>query len=165
MAEYLPQLETTLMFGVGAAFDFHAGRVRRRRAGCSARAWNGFTALPRASPAGAALPGEQSALPLAAYAERLGLRNIRLKHPHPLRSSPPFIHPIMKKVLVCGAGDFTGGHLIADLRRKRHTRLRAVDKNPLTGRYQRFDDAENFQLNLELCPIAKKPSKAARRSR
>jgi len=27
MAEYLPKLETTLMFGVGAAFDFHAGRV------------------------------------------------------------------------------------------------------------------------------------------
>ncbi len=27
MAQYLPQLETTLMFGVGAAFDFHAGKV------------------------------------------------------------------------------------------------------------------------------------------
>ena len=27
MSEYLPRLETTLMFGVGAAFDFHAGRI------------------------------------------------------------------------------------------------------------------------------------------
>jgi N-acetylglucosaminyldiphosphoundecaprenol N-acetyl-beta-D-mannosaminyltransferase len=27
MAAYLPRLETTLMFGVGAAFDFHAGLV------------------------------------------------------------------------------------------------------------------------------------------
>lgn len=27
MAAYLPRLEATLMFGVGAAFDFHAGRV------------------------------------------------------------------------------------------------------------------------------------------
>lgn len=27
MAEYLPKLDTTLMFGVGAAFDFHSGRV------------------------------------------------------------------------------------------------------------------------------------------
>jgi len=27
MAEYLPKLDTTLMFGVGAAFDFHTGRV------------------------------------------------------------------------------------------------------------------------------------------
>lgn len=29
MAEYLPRLDTTLMFGVGAAFDFHSGRVRQ----------------------------------------------------------------------------------------------------------------------------------------
>jgi N-acetylglucosaminyldiphosphoundecaprenol N-acetyl-beta-D-mannosaminyltransferase len=27
MAKYLPRLETTLMFGVGAAFDFHAGLI------------------------------------------------------------------------------------------------------------------------------------------
>jgi N-acetylglucosaminyldiphosphoundecaprenol N-acetyl-beta-D-mannosaminyltransferase len=29
MAEYLPKLDVTLMFGVGAAFDFHAGRMRQ----------------------------------------------------------------------------------------------------------------------------------------
>jgi N-acetylglucosaminyldiphosphoundecaprenol N-acetyl-beta-D-mannosaminyltransferase len=29
MAAYLPRLETTLMFGVGAAFDFHSGTVRQ----------------------------------------------------------------------------------------------------------------------------------------
>ena len=29
MAEYWRKLNTTLMFGVGAAFDFHAGRVRQ----------------------------------------------------------------------------------------------------------------------------------------
>jgi N-acetylglucosaminyldiphosphoundecaprenol N-acetyl-beta-D-mannosaminyltransferase len=29
MAEFLPKLEVTLMIGVGAAFDFHAGRVRQ----------------------------------------------------------------------------------------------------------------------------------------
>ena len=29
MAQYGPKLEATLMFGVGAAFDFHAGRVRQ----------------------------------------------------------------------------------------------------------------------------------------
>ena len=29
MAEYLPKLDVTLMFGVGAAFDFFAGRVRQ----------------------------------------------------------------------------------------------------------------------------------------
>ena len=29
MAEYLPKLDATLMVGVGAAFDFHSGRVRQ----------------------------------------------------------------------------------------------------------------------------------------
>lgn len=29
MAEFLPKLDTTLMFGVGAAFDFHSGRVKQ----------------------------------------------------------------------------------------------------------------------------------------
>ena len=29
MAEYLPQLDVTLMAGVGAAFDFHSGRVKQ----------------------------------------------------------------------------------------------------------------------------------------
>lgn len=28
MAEYLPKLDTTVMFGVGAAFDFHTGRMK-----------------------------------------------------------------------------------------------------------------------------------------
>jgi len=55
----------------------------------------------------------------------------------------------MSKILVCGAGGFIGGHLIADLRRQGHTQLRAVDKKPLSEWYQRFDDVENSQLNLE----------------
>jgi N-acetylglucosaminyldiphosphoundecaprenol N-acetyl-beta-D-mannosaminyltransferase len=29
MAEFLPKLDCTLMFGVGAAFDFHSGRVKQ----------------------------------------------------------------------------------------------------------------------------------------
>ena len=29
MAEFLPKLKVTLMIGVGAAFDFHSGRVRQ----------------------------------------------------------------------------------------------------------------------------------------
>ncbi|MEP6669439.1 MAG: NAD-dependent epimerase/dehydratase family protein [Chthoniobacter sp.] len=55
----------------------------------------------------------------------------------------------MSKILVCGAGGFIGGHLIADLRRQGHTQLRAVDKKPLSEWYQRFDGVESFQLNLE----------------
>ena len=29
MAEFLPELDATLMIGVGAAFDFHGGRVKQ----------------------------------------------------------------------------------------------------------------------------------------
>lgn len=55
----------------------------------------------------------------------------------------------MKKILVCGAGGFIGGHLVKDLRRQGHTNLRAVDKKPFSEWYQKFDDVENFELNLE----------------
>jgi nucleoside-diphosphate-sugar epimerase len=51
-------------------------------------------------------------------------------------------------VVVCGAGGFIGGHLIADLRRQGYTNLRAVDIKPLTQWYQRFPDVENLVLDL-----------------
>ncbi len=54
----------------------------------------------------------------------------------------------MNRILVCGAGGFIGGHLISDLRRQGFA-LRAVDKKPLAEWYQRFDDVESMQLNLE----------------
>jgi len=54
----------------------------------------------------------------------------------------------MSKILVCGAGGFIGGHLVADLRRKGVTGIRAVDQKPFDQWYQRFDDVENFQLDL-----------------
>ena len=53
------------------------------------------------------------------------------------------------KIVVCGAGGFIGGHLIAELRRQGHSDLRAVDKKPLDQWYQRFDGVENLSLNLE----------------
>jgi len=55
----------------------------------------------------------------------------------------------METTLVCGAGGFIGGHLIAELRRQGHSSLRAVDKKPLDEWYQRFDDVDNRSLNLE----------------
>ena len=51
-------------------------------------------------------------------------------------------------IVVCGAGGFIGGHLIADLRRQGHTRLRAVDIKPFEHWYQKFDDVENMHLDL-----------------
>ncbi|HYR59190.1 MAG TPA: NAD-dependent epimerase/dehydratase family protein [Chthoniobacteraceae bacterium] len=65
----------------------------------------------------------------------------------------------MKKILVCGAGGFIGGHLIAELRKQAGVSLRAVDRKPLDEWYQRFEGVENFQLNLERredCGIAVK---------
>ena len=68
----------------------------------------------------------------------------------------------MPKILVCGAGGFIGGHLIADLRRQGHTDLRAVDKKPFAEWYQRFDEVENFHLNLELLPDCEQAVQGAR---
>ncbi|MDE3166307.1 MAG: NAD-dependent epimerase/dehydratase family protein, partial [Acidobacteriota bacterium] len=57
----------------------------------------------------------------------------------------------MKKdelVLITGAGGFIGGSLVADFRRQGYTRIRAVDIKPFAEWYQRFDDVENLQLDL-----------------
>ena len=53
------------------------------------------------------------------------------------------------RVVVCGAGGFIGGHLVATLREQGLTNLRAVDVKPYDHWYQRFDDVENLRLNLQ----------------
>lgn len=55
--------------------------------------------------------------------------------------------------LVCGAGGFIGGHLVADLRRQ-GVRVRAVDRKPLEDWYQVFADVENVVGDLSLLPVA-----------
>ncbi len=54
-----------------------------------------------------------------------------------------------RRIVVCGAGGFIGGHLIADLRRQGYTRLRAVDLKPFDRWYQRFPDVDNRCLDLQ----------------
>jgi GDP-D-mannose 3', 5'-epimerase len=59
--------------------------------------------------------------------------------------------------LVTGAGGFIGGHLVAELRRRGHHRLRAVDVKPLDQWYQQFTDVDNQVLDLrtkEACYLA-----------
>src|SRR5204863_9739524 len=52
-------------------------------------------------------------------------------------------------VVVCGAGGFIGGHLVADLRKAGIPGIRAVDLKPVEDWYQRFDDVENLTLDLQ----------------
>ncbi|HWB61370.1 MAG TPA: NAD-dependent epimerase/dehydratase family protein [Chthoniobacteraceae bacterium] len=53
-------------------------------------------------------------------------------------------------IVVCGAGGFIGGHLVADLRRQGFKRIRAIDQKPFDEWYQVFPDAENLVLDLQL---------------
>jgi len=53
-------------------------------------------------------------------------------------------------IVVCGAGGFIGGHLVAELVRQGHRRIRAVDIKPLMDWYQVRPDVENCQLDLQL---------------
>jgi GDP-D-mannose 3', 5'-epimerase len=52
-------------------------------------------------------------------------------------------------IVVCGAGGFIGGHLIAELRRQGYTNLRAVDIKPQVHWYQCFADVDNRVLDLQ----------------
>jgi len=65
--------------------------------------------------------------------------------------------PNKEHIVVAGAGGFIGGHLVAAFRRQGYSRIRAVDVKPFDEWYQRFDDVENLQLDLNLrenCEIA-----------
>ncbi len=65
-------------------------------------------------------------------------------------------------VVVTGAGGFIGGNLVADLRRQGYKKIRAVDIKPLGEWYQKFDDAENLSLDLNIrenCLAAAKGSR------
>jgi len=53
------------------------------------------------------------------------------------------------KIVVCGAGGFIGGHLVADLLRQGHKDIRAVDIKPLDEWYQQFPQVENLRLDLQ----------------
>ena len=51
-------------------------------------------------------------------------------------------------VLVTGAGGFIGGHLVAELKRRGHEQIRAVDIKPLGRWYQEHKGVENVSADL-----------------
>nr|WP_279311345.1 NAD-dependent epimerase/dehydratase family protein [Salinibacter ruber] len=51
-------------------------------------------------------------------------------------------------VVVCGAGGFIGGHLVADLLRQGYDQVRAVDIKPPNQWFQKFPQADNRSLDL-----------------
>jgi nucleoside-diphosphate-sugar epimerase len=51
-------------------------------------------------------------------------------------------------VVVCGAGGFIGGHLVADLLRQGYSEVRAVDLKPPNRWFQTFPQADNRSLDL-----------------
>lgn len=53
-----------------------------------------------------------------------------------------------KLVVVCGAGGFIGGHIVADLLTQGYTHIRAVDIKLLDRWYQKFPNVENLTLDL-----------------
>jgi GDP-D-mannose 3', 5'-epimerase len=65
-------------------------------------------------------------------------------------------------VLVTGAGGFIGGHLVAELRRRGHQRVRAVDIKPVGEWYQLFDDVDNRSLNLQDLSACRQSTEGAR---
>jgi GDP-D-mannose 3', 5'-epimerase len=62
-------------------------------------------------------------------------------------------------ILVAGGGGFIGGHLVKGLREAGFTRIRAVDRKPISQWYQVFKSVENDTLDLtqfEACRRAAK---------
>ena len=55
-----------------------------------------------------------------------------------------------RRAVVCGAGGFIGGHLVADLLQKGRYSVRAVDYKPLDQWWQKHPGAESLQLDLRL---------------
>jgi nucleoside-diphosphate-sugar epimerase len=52
-------------------------------------------------------------------------------------------------ILVTGSGGFLGGHLVADLLRRGHDNIRAVDVKPFNRWHQIFPGTDNFQADLK----------------
>ena len=68
----------------------------------------------------------------------------------------------MNEIVVCGAGGFIGGHLVADLLREGGTRVRAVDVKPIDEWFQVFGEADNRVADLSDRDACREALKGAR---
>ena len=68
-----------------------------------------------------------------------------------------------EKIVICGAGGFIGGHLVAELLKKGHTNIRAVDIKRFGEWYQHFPQVENLQLDLQEKDACEKSLKDSQR--
>jgi GDP-D-mannose 3', 5'-epimerase len=66
-----------------------------------------------------------------------------------------------EKIVVCGAGGFIGGHLVAELLRQGKNNIRAVDLKPMGEWYQRFPRVENVRMDLQEKAACEKALKGA----
>ncbi len=66
-----------------------------------------------------------------------------------------------EKIVVCGAGGFIGGHLVAELLRQGHKNIRAVDLKPFNQWYQRFPVVQNLRMDLQEMPACDQALKGA----
>src|SRR4026207_1792881 len=65
-------------------------------------------------------------------------------------------------IVVCGAGGFIGGHLVADLLRQGHRAIRAVDVKPMDEWFQIVPGVESLGLDLQgkhECEVALKDAR------
>jgi len=65
-------------------------------------------------------------------------------------------------VVVTGAGGFIGGHLVGELLRRGHRRIRAVDLKPFDEWFQRFPEADNRRFDLRGLDACREAAAGAR---
>ncbi|HLG87236.1 MAG TPA: NAD-dependent epimerase/dehydratase family protein [Alphaproteobacteria bacterium] len=65
-------------------------------------------------------------------------------------------------ILVTGAGGFIGGALVADLRARGHSNIRAVDCKPLSEWHQELPEVENLRLDLRYFDTCRTAARGAK---
>ena len=76
--------------------------------------------------------------------------------------SGPRTHNKNDLVVITGAGGFIGGHLVSELVRQGHSRVRAVDIKPFDDWYQLARGVDNRRLDLRAREACEETARGAR---